>query len=201
MEHTWVILAPANHPCAVLTVYMYLCGMADTDCFTSPSLWGTRYDLQGCITRLPLAGIYVYVYIYIYHWAKLHLQWIMDNLQCIMWSCDPWEMPLVFKGHWQYPCTALYGSLPWGLSKECVKDCPQSYTETIWPMASFTKEVILRLAKCPLKTNGHLSSLESTSLVKERSGTPWHVYSEDCTEDQGHKGQNRMALKSLRYTW
>ena len=40
------------------------------------------------------------------------------------------------------------------------------------PVASFTKEVNPWLAKCPLKTNGHLSNLELTSLVKEATGVP-----------------------------
>ena len=44
-------------------------------------------------------------------------------------------------------------------------------------MASFTKEVNPRLAKCPLKTNGHLANLELTSLVKEATGM-WSVWSE-----------------------
>ena len=35
------------------------------------------------------------------------------------------------------------------------------------PVASFTKEVDLRLAKRTLKTNGRLANLELTSLVKE----------------------------------
>ena len=37
-------------------------------------------------------------------------------------------------------------------------------------MASFIKEVDLRLAKRPLKTNGRLANLELTSLVKEATG-------------------------------
>ena len=39
-----------------------------------------------------------------------------------------------------------------------------------WPVASFTKEVNLQLAKCPLKTNGHLANRRLTSLVKEATG-------------------------------
>ena len=35
------------------------------------------------------------------------------------------------------------------------------------PVASFTKEGNLRLAKRPMKTNGRLASLELTLLVKE----------------------------------
>ena len=35
------------------------------------------------------------------------------------------------------------------------------------PVAPFTKEVNPRLAKCPLKTNGHLANRGLTSLVKE----------------------------------
>ena len=31
----------------------------------------------------------------------------LPHLQCIMGSCDQWEFPLLFKGHWQSPCTAL----------------------------------------------------------------------------------------------
>ena len=38
------------------------------------------------------------------------------------------------------------------------------------PMASFTKQVDPRLAKHPLKTNGHLANLRLTSLVKEAAG-------------------------------
>ena len=38
------------------------------------------------------------------------------------------------------------------------------------PVASFTKEVNPRLAKCPLKTNGRLANLGLTSLVKEATG-------------------------------
>ena len=34
------------------------------------------------------------------------------------------------------------------------------------PTGSFTKEVNLRLAKCPLVSNGHLANLKLTSLVK-----------------------------------
>ena len=40
----------------------------------------------------------------------------------------------------------------------------------ITSVASFTKEVNSRLAKCPLKTNGHLANHELTSLVKEATG-------------------------------
>ena len=39
-----------------------------------------------------------------------------------------------------------------------------------WPVASFTKEVNLQLAKCPLKTNGRLANRRLTSLVKEATG-------------------------------
>ena len=38
------------------------------------------------------------------------------------------------------------------------------------PVASFTKEVTLRLAKRPLKINGRLANRELTSLVKEATG-------------------------------
>ena len=38
------------------------------------------------------------------------------------------------------------------------------------PVASFTKEVNLRLAKCPLETNGRLANHRLTSLVKMASG-------------------------------
>ena len=38
------------------------------------------------------------------------------------------------------------------------------------PVASFTKEVNLRLAKCPLKTNGRLAIRRLNSLVKEAIG-------------------------------
>ena len=38
------------------------------------------------------------------------------------------------------------------------------------PVASFTKEVDLRLAKRPLKTNGRLANRGLTSLVKEATG-------------------------------
>ena len=38
------------------------------------------------------------------------------------------------------------------------------------PVASFTKEVNQRLAKRPLRTNGHLANRWLTSLVKEASG-------------------------------
>ena len=38
------------------------------------------------------------------------------------------------------------------------------------PVASFTKEVNLRLAKRPLKTNGRLANRRLTSLVKEATG-------------------------------
>ena len=38
------------------------------------------------------------------------------------------------------------------------------------PVASFTKEVNPRLAKRPLKTNGHLANRGLTSLVKEATG-------------------------------
>ena len=37
-------------------------------------------------------------------------------------------------------------------------------------MASFTKKVNPPLAKCPLKTNGHLANRGLTSLVKEATG-------------------------------
>ena len=38
------------------------------------------------------------------------------------------------------------------------------------PVASFTKEVNWRLAKCPLKTNGRFANRQLTSLVKEATG-------------------------------
>ena len=38
------------------------------------------------------------------------------------------------------------------------------------PVASFTKEVNLRLAKRPVKTNGCLANLKITPLVKEATG-------------------------------
>ena len=38
------------------------------------------------------------------------------------------------------------------------------------PVAYFTKVVNPRLAKCPLKTNGHLANCGVTSLVKEATG-------------------------------
>ena len=37
-------------------------------------------------------------------------------------------------------------------------------------MASSTKEIKLRLAKRPLKTNGRVANLELTSLVEEAAG-------------------------------
>ena len=40
----------------------------------------------------------------------------------------------------------------------------------VMPVASFTKEVNPRLAKCPLKTNGRLANRGLTSLVKEATG-------------------------------
>ena len=38
-------------------------------------------------------------------------------------------------------------------------------------VASFTKQVNPRLAKCPLKTNGRLANLELASSVKEATGS------------------------------
>ena len=38
------------------------------------------------------------------------------------------------------------------------------------PVASFTKEVNLWLAKCPLIFNGHLANHRLTSFVKEATG-------------------------------
>ena len=44
----------------------------------------------------------------------------------------------------------------------------QKPIKSAWtPVASFTKEVNPRLAKCPLKTNGRLANRGLTSLVKE----------------------------------
>ena len=46
---------------------------------------------------------------------------------------------------------------------------------SLWPVASFTAEVNLGLAKCALKTNGCLANTELTSLVKEATGDiVWH---------------------------
>ena len=43
------------------------------------------------------------------------------------------------------------------------------------PMASFTKEVDWRLAKCPLVFNGHLANRQLTSLVKEATGGHFNI--------------------------
>ena len=43
--------------------------------------------------------------------------------------------------------------------------------------SSFTKEVNLQLAQCPLKTNGHLANLGLTSLVKEATGCEFSIAS------------------------
>ena len=46
-------------------------------------------------------------------WETPHFHWILDNLQCIMGSCDRWEFPPFFKSHCQSPGTALTeGKLP-----------------------------------------------------------------------------------------
>ena len=44
---------------------------------------------------------------------------------------------------------------------------PMTTTHMALPVASFIKEVNPRLAKRPLKTNGHLANHKLTSLVKE----------------------------------
>ena len=53
------------------------------------------------------------------------------------------------------------------------------FWQALWQAASFTKEVNLRLAKCPLKTNGRLANLELISLIKEGTfGAIWSYGSE-----------------------
>ena len=61
---------------------------------------------------------------------------------------------------------------------------PKHYLNQSWiPVASFTKEVNPRLAKRPLKTNGHLANRGLTSLVKEATANwflgnifQWNLY-------------------------
>ena len=48
-----------------------------------------------------------------------------------------------------------------------VEGCQSDYINSSPPVASFTKEVNLWLAKCPLKTNGHLANLELTSQKRK----------------------------------
>ena len=68
------------------------------------------------------------------------------------------KLPIIFH---------LYGSKCYGV--RIVIRC--------WPpVASFTKEVNQRLAKRPLKTNGHLANRVLTSLVKEAIGELPHLY-------------------------
>ena len=43
--------------------------------------------------------------------------------------------------------------------------------DSLTPVASFTKEVNLKLAKCPLVYNGRLANRGLTSLVKEATGS------------------------------
>ena len=49
-----------------------------------------------------------------------------------MGSCDRWEFPLVFRGHWQSSCTALTAGLPLGLCKDTVKE---SSTLVTWAVS------------------------------------------------------------------
>ena len=39
--------------------------------------------------------------------AGLFIVWDLPYNWCIMGSRDRWEFPLIFKCHWQFPCTAL----------------------------------------------------------------------------------------------
>ena len=61
-------------------------------------------------------------------------------------------------------------------------------------MASFTKAANPQLAKCLLKTNGHLANLELTSLVKE--ATVVHLSS---VRPNTHILQIYMYPQSLKY--
>ena len=55
-------------------------------------------------------------------WSKSRLG--LPQLQWIVGSCDQWEFPPFFRGHWQFPCTALTAGncLPLGLCKGNVKE-------------------------------------------------------------------------------
>ena len=66
---------------------------------------------------------------------------------------------------------------------------------SIIPVVSFTKEVNPRLAKCPLKTNGHLANHGLTSLVKEVTGRVLRVLSQYCRETW--MGITPWGLKSI----
>ena len=51
----------------------------------------------------------------------------------------------------------------------CIK-ASLAITYILWPVASFTKEVNPRLAKCPLVFNGRLANRGLTCLAKEATG-------------------------------
>ena len=59
-------------------------------------------------------------------------------------------------------------------------------------VASFTKEVNLWLAKCPLKTNGHLANRGLTSLVKEAT-----VFYQHGHEHEIPPGSNSLPITSF----
>ena len=73
---------------------------------------------------------------------------------------------------WLDPSGAEAGVFPGELGQyhTCWCLATQGDRASATPVASFTKEINSRLAKHPLKTNGHLANLELTSLVKEATG-------------------------------
>ena len=64
----------------------------------------------------------------------------------------------------------------WWRHHVIVKPVQLEYRMPSDEITSFTKEVYPRLAKRPLKTNGHLATLELLSLVKRRHIGGWFWY-------------------------
>ena len=89
---------------------------------------------------------------------------------CYARYCQSIDMKCTFAGNEIAYHSDVVGAVPTSWSIACGYCSNYILILDLTPVASFTKEVDPRLAKCPLNTNGHLANRRLTSLVKEDIG-------------------------------
>ena len=95
------------------------------------------------------------------HWVQWNGVNFIVGAMCLCSNC--WQSCLVLLSHHDIgliSCTSFFENV-----RQRYVNLGDIFTGA--PVASFTKEVNLRLAKHPLKTNGRLANRGLTSLVKE----------------------------------
>ena len=103
-------------------------------------------------THLCLVALYI-------GWNCLSLQWIVD-------SCDQWEFPLHYRGHWQFPSTALRaGNLP--VIRTVHGDCERVYFRSHCSVLFFLPHFgLASLRKLSLRDLGDISISDQTSYCQ-----------------------------------